>query len=83
MNLFVIIQYAIIVGLIILFEIAIAIYFIVFQANFKDQFVPKLQESVKNTYEGPLGLITNDQSKPSPLSLAWDFFMYNVSDFNF
>ncbi|CAF1333481.1 unnamed protein product [Adineta steineri] len=69
--------YAIIVGLIIVFEIAITIYFIVFQSNFKEKFVPKLQESIKNTYEGPLGLMGSDGPKPTPVSLAWDFIMYN------
>lgn len=59
------------------------IYFIVFQANFKGQFVPKLQESVKNSYEGPLGLIDNAGPKPSAVSLAWDFLMFNVSDLTF
>jgi hypothetical protein len=58
------------------------IYFIVFQANFKEQFVPKLQQSVKNSYEGPLGL-TGNGPKPSPVSLAWDFLMFNVSDLTF
>ena len=55
------------------------IYFVVFQAKFKDQFVPKLQQSVKETYEGPLGLIIDDLPKPSPVSLALDFIMYNAS----
>ncbi|CAF1264988.1 unnamed protein product [Rotaria sp. Silwood1] len=70
--------YAIIVGLIIIIEIGITIYFVVFQSNFKNQFVPKLQQSLKTTYEGPLGLLPNsDLPKPSPVSLAWDFIMYN------
>ena len=59
-------------------ELAAAIYFIAFQSKFKDQFVPKMQESLRNTYEGPLALLFNDPQKPSPLSLAWDFIMYNV-----
>jgi len=68
--------YAIVVALIIIFEIAITVYFIAFQKNFKDNFVPRLQEAVKNTYEGPLGLMGN-RTKPAPFSLAWDFLMYN------
>lgn len=62
----------------IIIEIAIAIYFVVFQTNFKDRFVPTLQQSLKNTYEGPVALIEDHQEKPSPSSLAWDFIMYNV-----
>lgn len=68
--------------MIIIFEVAITIYFVVFQANFKEQFVPKLQKSIKDTYAGPLGLMYNDLPKPSPASLAWDFIMYNVNDFH-
>jgi hypothetical protein len=66
-----------------LFEIAVTIYFVVFQANFKDQFVPKLQQTLKNTYEGPLGLMPDNPSNPSPFSIAWDFIMYNVNGFSF
>jgi hypothetical protein len=69
--------------LIILFEVDITIYFVLFQANFKDQFVPKLKQSVKTTYEGPLGLIYSDLPKPTPFSLTWDFVMYNVNEFYF
>ena len=54
-------------------------YFVVFPANFKDQFVPKLQQSVKTNYEGPLGLMFDELPQPAPMSLAWDFLMYNVS----
>ncbi|UJR10021.1 hypothetical protein I4U23_014244 [Adineta vaga] len=68
--------YAIVIGLIIIFEIAITIYFVVFQTNFKDNFVPKLKQSVKDNYQGPLGLEGNGP-KPTPYSLAWDFIMYN------
>ncbi|CAF1304349.1 unnamed protein product [Rotaria sordida] len=70
--------YAIIVGLIIIVEIGVTIYFVVFQANFKSRFVPKLQQSLKQTYEGPLVLNSNGLSKPSSFSLAWDFIMYNL-----
>lgn len=71
--------YAIIIAVIIIIEVAFTIYFVVFQAKFKDQFVPKLQDYVRQTYEGPLGLTPNNGPKPSAASLAWDFIMYNVS----
>ena len=69
--------------MIIIFEAAMAIYFVAFQDKFHEQFKPKLQQYLKNTYEGPLGLIHDDRPKPSPASIAMDFVMYNVSDFTF
>jgi len=69
--------YAIIIALIIIVEVAFTIYFVVFQSKFKDQFVPKLRESLQKSYEGPLGLTEFSDKKPSPVSLAWDFIMYN------
>lgn len=74
--------YAIIIALIIIVEVAFTIYFVVFQSKFKDQFVPKLRESLQKSYEGPLGLTEFSNKKPSPVSLAWDFIMYNVSELN-
>jgi hypothetical protein len=71
--------YAIIIAVIIIVEVAFTIYFVVFQAKFKDQFVPKLQDYVRKTYEGPVGLAMSTRPKPSAASLAWDFIMYNVS----
>ena len=74
-------KYAVIIGLIILAEVALAIYVFAFKSKFEDDFIPKLQDTVRKTYEGPLGLIGNsNQSKPAAASLAWDFVMYNVSD---
>ena len=74
--------YAIIIAIIIIVEVAFTIYFVVFQSKFKDQFVPKLTDSLQATYEGPLGLTPYGNKKPSPVSLAWDFIMYNVSVLN-
>ena len=71
--------YAIIIAIIIIIEVGFTIYFVVFQAKFKDQFVPKLQDYARTTYQGPVGLITNTKPQPSAASLAWDFIMYNVS----
>ncbi len=37
-------------------------------------------QAVQDTYQGPLGLLSNTNvSKPSAISIAWDFIMYNVS----
>lgn len=70
--------YAVIIGLLILAEVALAIYVLAFKSKFEDDVIPKLQDTVRTTYEGPLGLIGNsNQSKPSAASLAWDFVMYN------
>ncbi|CAF3630881.1 unnamed protein product [Adineta steineri] len=72
------ILYGIITGIIILFEVAITIYFVAFKSKFEDQIKPKLKDALQNTYEGPLGLISNTNvSKPSGISIAWDFIMYN------
>ncbi|UJR36057.1 hypothetical protein I4U23_028793 [Adineta vaga] len=72
------ILYAIIIGMIILFEIAITIYFVAFKSKFEEQFKPTLKDAIRNSYEGPLGLISNtNQTKPGPISIAWDFIMYN------
>jgi hypothetical protein len=39
-----------------------------------------LIEAVQNTYQGPLGLLSNTNvSTPSAISIIWDFIMYNVS----
>ena len=70
--------YAIIVAIIIIIEVAFTIYFVVFKSKFEAEFVPRLTDSLQKTYEGPLGLIGENQKKPSPVSLAWDFIMYNV-----
>lgn len=73
-------QYASIVVAIMLVEIAITIYFFAFRSKFDDQLIPKLQETITNNYEGPLGLIESlKRPKPSSISLAWDFIMFNVS----
>jgi hypothetical protein len=62
-----------------LVEIGVTIYFVAFRSKFEAQVIPNLQETVKNTYEGPLGLQADmNRQKPSSISLAWDFIMYNV-----
>ncbi len=62
-------------------EIGITIYFVAFKSKFEDQMIPKLQNAVQNTYEGPNKLLTGSADKPSAVSIAWDFIMYNVSYF--
>ncbi|CAF0844029.1 unnamed protein product [Didymodactylos carnosus] len=66
--------YSFIIGAIILAEVALTIYFVAFQSNFKDQFVPKLQQSISQNYAGP-PIMGN---KPGVVSLAWDFIMFNL-----
>ncbi|CAF3469308.1 unnamed protein product [Rotaria sp. Silwood1] len=70
--------YAIIIGIIILFEIAITIYFVAFKSKFEETIKPKLKDAVRSTYEGPFGLQTGSTlPKPSAISIAWDFIMFN------
>ncbi|CAF1188359.1 unnamed protein product [Didymodactylos carnosus] len=69
------ILYAFIIGIVILAEIGITIYFVSFQSKFKQKLVPKLQMSITNAYAGPP--ITQG-ANPGPVSLSWDFIQYNM-----
>ncbi|CAF0932169.1 unnamed protein product [Didymodactylos carnosus] len=66
--------YSILVGIIIIVEVALTIYIVSFQSKFKEQFVPKLQESISKGYQGP----PIKENEPGAVSLAWDFIMYNL-----
>jgi hypothetical protein len=69
------ILYAIIIGGIILVEIAIIIVFVVYQNRFKQEFVNKLQKSIVRYYVGT----PNDNSTvTNPISLSWDFMQFNL-----
>jgi len=67
--------YAIIVGLIILAEIAIIIVFIVYQNRFQTEFVSKLQGSIAKYY---VGISINNSTPVNSISLAWDFAQLNL-----
>ena len=71
----------VIVTLIILAEIGITIYFVAFRSKFEEQVKPKLRQSLVSDYKGPNQILTNDPAKPSPISIAYDFIMYNVRKF--
>ncbi|CAF3023697.1 unnamed protein product [Rotaria sp. Silwood2] len=71
-------SYAIIVGVMILFEVTITIYFVIFPDKFEGQLVPKLQRLIQNIYEGPYPLLKNRIPEPSSFSVAWDLVMYNL-----
>jgi len=67
--------YAIIIGAIILAEIAIIIVFVVYQNRFKTEFVTKLQTSIEKYY---IGTSINNSTSVNSISLAWDFVQFNL-----
>jgi len=67
--------YAFIIGVIILAEIAIVITFVVYQNQFRAQFVVKLRESIAASYVGPP---LNSATGVNPVSLSWDFTQFNL-----
>jgi len=67
------ILYAIIIGIIILAEIAIIIVFIVYQNRFQNEFVYKLQTSIANYYGS-----TDNSTGVSPITLAWNYAQFNL-----
>jgi len=69
------ILYAVIIGGIILAEIAILIVYIIYQNRFKTEFVNKLQESIVKYYVGPP---INNSTSTNSISLAWDFAQFNL-----
>jgi len=66
--------YAIVIGIIILAEIGIVIYYVANQDRFKSQFVTTLQQAVRNQYVGP----SIDNSTTNPFSVAFDFTQFNL-----
>jgi len=68
------ILYCIIIGLIIVVEIAITACFVAYQAKFKSEFVSKLQLSIQTQYVG----VPVNGTATNAISLAWDFVQYNM-----
>lgn len=65
--------YAIIIGIIILAEIALIVTYIIYQNRFQSELVTKLQESIVKYYIGkPMDNSTN------PISRAWDLVQFNL-----
>jgi len=67
--------YAIIIGGIIIGEIAILVIYIVYQNRFKTEFVNKLQESIVKYY---IGTPINNSTSANSISLSWDFIQFNL-----
>ncbi|CAF2426303.1 unnamed protein product [Rotaria sp. Silwood2] len=67
--------YAIIIGGIILAEIGIIIFYVVYQNRFKSEFVIKLQESIVKYY---VGTPTNNSAIVNSVSMSWDFLQFNL-----
>jgi hypothetical protein len=65
----------VIIGVIILAEIALIIVFAIYQNRFKTEFVTKLQESIIKHYVGtPL----DNSTSTNPISLSWDYAQFNL-----
>ncbi|CAF1047683.1 unnamed protein product [Rotaria sordida] len=67
--------YAIIIGGIILAEIGIIIFYVVYQNRFKSEFVNKLQESIVKYY---VGTPINNSETVNAVSVSWDFLQFNL-----
>lgn len=67
--------YAIVIGVIIIAEIAIVIIFVAYQSRFRSELVTKLRESIATYY---VGTPTNNATNVNPISLSWDFAQYNL-----
>ncbi len=69
------ILYAIIIGGIILAEIAIIIIYVVYQNRLQSEFVTKLQKSIVKYY---VGTPINNSTGINSVSLSWDFIQFNL-----
>ncbi len=67
--------YAIIIGAIILAEIAIVLIFVAYQNQLRSQLVIKLQHSIAKYY---VGTPINNSTSVNPVSLSWDFAQFNL-----
>jgi len=67
--------YAIIIGAILIAEIAIIVIFVAYQNQFRSELVTKLQESIAIYY---VGTPTNNATIVNPVSLSWDFAQFNL-----
>jgi len=67
--------YAVIVGAIIIAEIAIVVAFVAYQNQFRSELVTKLRDSIAIYYVGPP---INNSTSGNPVSLSWDFAQFNL-----
>jgi len=67
--------YAIVIGVIIIAEIAFIVIFVAYQKRFRSQLVTKLQDSIATYY---VGTPTNNSTFVNPVSLSWDFTQFNL-----
>jgi hypothetical protein len=67
--------YAVVIGIIILVEIGLIVFYVAYQNQFKNELVGKLENSI-NTYY--VGTPINNSSTTNPISLSWDFIQFNL-----
>jgi len=67
--------YAIIIGAVIITEIAVVAVFITYQNRFRTELVTKLQDSIATYY---VGTPVNNSTPVNSVSLSWDFAQFNL-----
>jgi len=67
--------YAVVIGIIILVEIGLVVFYVAYQNRFRTQLVAKLQTSINRYY---VGTPTGNSSATNPVSLSWDFAQFNL-----
>ncbi len=67
--------YALVLGVIIVAEIAVVVAFVAYQHRFRSELVLRLRESITTYYAGTP---TNNSTYVNPISLSWDFTQFNL-----
>jgi hypothetical protein len=67
--------YALVIGAIIIAEIAIIILFVAYQNRFRSEIVNELRASIATYY---VGVPTDNTTIVNPVSLSWDFAQFNL-----
>jgi len=67
--------YAVVIGAIIIAEIALVVVFVSYQNRFRSELVTKLRHSIATYY---VGTPTDNSTIVNPVSLSWDFAQFNL-----
>ncbi|CAF3532429.1 unnamed protein product [Adineta steineri] len=69
------VMYAVILGLIIIAEVALVIVFLAYQQQFRAKTIPKLQNAIATYY---VGTPIDNTTVVNSVSLSWDFAQFNL-----